>query len=420
MLTRRTASAPAGARRTPCSTPRAPETDRVRDRDARARAVRDDHQTAQPEQVPAAVRLRVEPPRTRRAPGRISSPPSFPRTDDSSSVRSASSRLRIVPSIVFSATLPVKPSVTTTSASPSSSRLLSMFPAKRSRARAEELVRLERQLVALLVLLADRHQPDLRPLDAEDLLGEDRAHVRELEQVLGAGVRVRARVDEHARAALRRDDDGDPRPVHAGKPPDVQERRREHRARVPRGDDDVGVPVGDRPTARTSDESGFARTASTGWSSIAIALRRLDEWQAVRLEPGRAEEDRRDIRRTRPRPHRRRSRRERGLPLARRPRPGSCAGRLRRLDAERLDLPAPVRLAVRADAVRALRLPAVRADLHARRRDPVLRAALVAPRLRCLSLRDGHERLRSIARCARRLGCKTGAAVNRRGNHGTM
>ncbi len=151
-------------------------------------------------------------------------------------------------------------------------------------------------------------------------------------------------------------------------------------------------------TARTSDESVFARTASTGWSSIAI-----DSDVSTRGRPCGLEA----------RPGRRgsagcRGRGGRGAgddlvgraiaPESIDRNPDHGVRTLRRVDAERLDVPALVRLAVRADAMRSLRLPAGRADLHARDGDPVLRAALVAPRPRCLSLRDGHERLRSIAR----------------------
>jgi hypothetical protein len=70
---------------------------------------------------------------------------------------------------------------------------------------------------------------------------------------------------------------------------------------------------------------------------------------------------------------------------------------LRSLDPERLDVPALVRLAVRADVMGSLGLPAGRADLNARSLERVLSPALVAPRSRGSSLGDGHERLRSIA-----------------------
>ena len=68
--------------------------------------------------------------------------------------------------------------------------------------------------------------------------------------------------------------------------------------------------------------------------------------------------------------------------------------------AERLDVAALVRLAVRADAMRPLRLPAGRADVHARRLDAVLGAALVAAGLGGFLLRDGHASRGSIARAA--------------------
>ena len=64
---------------------------------------------------------------------------------------------------------------------------------------------------------------------------------------------------------------------------------------------------------------------------------------------------------------------------------------LRSLEAERLDFAALVRAAGRADAVRALRRPALRAHVDARRLDGVRGAALVATGLRGFPLRDGHE-----------------------------
>ena len=46
--------------------------------------------------------------------------------------------------------------------------------------------------VALAPLLADRQQSDTRFLDAQDALGVDGAHVRELVQVVAARIHVRA------------------------------------------------------------------------------------------------------------------------------------------------------------------------------------------------------------------------------------
>src|SRR3954452_13800138 len=66
--------------------------------------------------------------------------------------------------------------------------------------------------------------------------------------------------------------------------------------------------------------------------------------------------------------------------------------RLRSVDPERLDLAALIGAAGRAHAVRPLRLPAIRADVDARRADRVRCAALVAARLGGFPLRDCHDR----------------------------
>ena len=126
---------------------------------------------------------------------------------------------------------------------------------------------------------------------AEDLGREDRAHDRELEEVLGPGVGVRAGVDQQRRP--RRDGIGT---AIAGRRTPGSRRRcmrpgGEHRAGVPGRDDRVGAAR--RPTARTaltSEESGFARTASAGFSAISITVGRDDELEAAGVEPCRAEE----------------------------------------------------------------------------------------------------------------------------------
>ena len=85
-------------------------------------------------------------------------------------------------------------------------------------AAAQELVRLDRELVALGRLLADREQAHLRVIAIEQLLGEDRAHVAELEQVLRPGIGARPGVDEHGGAAAGGDDGSDRGPEDARKP----------------------------------------------------------------------------------------------------------------------------------------------------------------------------------------------------------
>src|SRR5689334_17840265 len=84
---------------------------------------------------------------------------------------------------------------------------------------------------------------------------------------------------------------------------------------------------------------------------------------------------------------------------ARSPPSASTATRVKALGggrAQRLDLAAGVRLAIRAHAMRLLRPSALRARVDARRLELVRRAALVAARLRRFLLGDGH-RAASIA-----------------------
>ena len=103
------------------------------------------------------------------------------------------------------------------------------------------------EAVPLLRLLSDGQERDLGILDAHDLVREDRAHVRELEEVLGPGVGVRACVDEDRRAADRRQRDRDRRAVHVGQPADLEQARGQRRPGVPRRDDSVGGSVADCP-----------------------------------------------------------------------------------------------------------------------------------------------------------------------------
>src|SRR5919109_4396207 len=85
--------------------------------------------------------------------------------------------------------------------------------AKAKAASGEKVMGLSDEAVSLLRLLSDLKERDHRLADADDLLREDRAHVRELEEVLGSRVGVRARVDQDARAAQGRQEDGDRGPV---------------------------------------------------------------------------------------------------------------------------------------------------------------------------------------------------------------
>ena len=186
---------------------------------------------------------------------------------------------------------PVKPSVTTTSAGPRRSSRLSRLPLKFSSLVAEERVRLERERIALLVLFADREQAHLRIRDVEQLAAEDRAHVRELEQVLGPGIGVRAGVEQHGRPLLGRDRDGDRRPHHAREPAQVQQPGGEHRTGVAGGDDRVGIAAGDRADRGDEARVGLRPDGLGRLLGHLDPLGRLDQRQALRVETRRAEED---------------------------------------------------------------------------------------------------------------------------------
>ena len=217
---------------------------------------------------------------------------------------------------------------------------------------AQQPVRLDRQLIALLVLLADREEPDLGPVDVEDLLAEDRAHVRELEEVLGPRVGVGAGVEEHARALTRRQGDGDRRPHHPRQTAKVQEACGQHGAGVARGDRRVGAPVGDG--ANAGDEARVRLGAHRLGRLVRHLdhLGRLDERQAASVETGGAEERHVDSVRCG---------RERtedhlvGRVVATESVDGDAGHGLRDVEAKRFDFTAPVGAAGRADAVRALR-----------------------------------------------------------------
>ena len=100
----------------------------------------------------------------------------------------------------------------------------------------------------------------------------------------GAAVGVRARIEEERDAPARRHRDGDRRPQDTGEPPQVQEAGGEHAPVLPADTTASASPSATARTALTSDESGFARTASAGFSAIPIAVGRRDELEAARVE----------------------------------------------------------------------------------------------------------------------------------------
>ena len=175
--------------------------DRLGDAAAREAPVRHDAEPAQAEQVGAARRLGVDlvaelaqrrAQQQRRRPSRAAR--TWPRRGSRRSI------VCETPSISFSATLPVKPSVTTTSAAPAVTSLPSTLPTN-SRCRAaasavaQQRVGLQDERRALRRLLAVGQQADARALDAEHRLRERRAHEGELDEVLGPHLGVGADVE---------------------------------------------------------------------------------------------------------------------------------------------------------------------------------------------------------------------------------
>ena len=248
------------------------------------------------------------------------------------------------------------------------------------------------ELVPLLGLLPDREERDRRPRQPDDLLREDGAHVRELHQVLGSGIRVGAGVDQDGRAAERRNGDGDGRTVDVGQPADLEEARGEHRARVAGADHRVGRPLVHGPAGQEERALPLLPYGVRGLLVHGHDLLGRDDLEAAgeRLEHlGATEEDRRDlVRGSGERPDDDFLRR----PIAAHGVDGDPDGlHLRGGRAERLDLAAPVGAAGRTDMVRPLRLMALRALDERRDRHLVRRPPLVAARLGGLSLRNGHR-----------------------------
>ena len=305
----------------------------------------------------------------------------------------------------FSATLPVKPSVTTTSAAPvDEHRALDVADEVEARpgALASALVRVDDDRRAARGLLAVGEQADARALDAEHAARERRAHEGELDEVLGPHLGVGADVEQRHRLAGHRQRQGERRAVDAAGALDVEQRRRPAPRRwSPPETSASASPLGDR--------AGGAHDRGLG-------LRRARPWRAPapwRSRPGR--------RRPR-RPRRGRRARSAGpksstrvavaaaasaapgatsagprsaplastatvtaqpWALARARDRGRARGRARRPRA-RVVCRTPGRRGGEARAV------ALRARVVGRRGDLVLRAALRRAGVRLLLLRDGH------------------------------
>ena len=147
---------------------------------------------------------------------------------------------------------------------------------------AQERAGLAHQRVALRVLLAVGEQPDARPRSTEDALDVGRAHDRELDELLGSAIDVRADVAEQAVAVQSRERRRDRRPLDAADAPEPEQGRDHHRARVAGRDEAAraaGADLGD-----PDDE----RRLRLGPDGLGRLIRHLDHVRRVDdLEAGR-------------------------------------------------------------------------------------------------------------------------------------
>ena len=183
--------------------------DRLGEAGPREAPVGNDPQAAQPQQVGAPVGFGVDllakAPERRGAAARRRASRAV---EDIAAARTAPSIVCETPSISFSAMLPVKPSVTITSATPLddvaaldvADELEGAGPAS-SRARAARREPPARALLPRVGLLAVRQQPDAGTLDSEHDPRQRGAHEGELHEVLAPGLGVGADVQQRHRPA---------------------------------------------------------------------------------------------------------------------------------------------------------------------------------------------------------------------------
>src|SRR3954470_17823297 len=166
------------------------EGDRVGNRRSRAGAVGDDYETSQPQQIGAAVGIRVEPLAQAARGG----------TDEEASEFPARARLDLLSELVEERLdrpfhelerHVAREAVADDHVGCVREQLAALDVADEvEMARLENRMRLADEAVPLLRLLADGEERDVRVSDAQDLLGEDGAHVPELDEGLRASPRI--------------------------------------------------------------------------------------------------------------------------------------------------------------------------------------------------------------------------------------
>ncbi len=357
----------------------------------------DHHQPAQTQQIGAADGLRVELSRSGASlradrAGR----PASRRCPSGSRRESRRPRSWPSPSSVFSATLPVKPSVTTTSTSPRARSSPSTLPAKSNGASASEASRscaATTSAVPLPGLLAHRQQPHARPRHPEHAAAEGRAHEGELDQLLGPHLDVGADVEQQRPAAGDRHQHGERRPVHAAHALARAAAPRPAPRRWSRRYERIGAPSATARAASTIEAPVFARTACAGSSLLEMPSGASATSIAGAGPPSAARSARRARRGcsvSRSAAARRAGHHLRDAPVGAEHVYCDCGDSGSRSDLRCDHLAAAVVAALRADPVRPPRRVALRALVDGRGVDRVLRAPLVGARVGLFLLWDGH------------------------------
>src|SRR5439155_18467645 len=148
----------------------------------------------------------------------------------------------------------------------------------------DKLVRLESELISLLGFLADRQQPNRRIAYVEDLFRETHALVGELQEIVGPGVGVGARVEQNRRSAARGNRHGDRGAAYARDSAQLEQASSQHRPGVARRDDGVSLAFGDGPAG---DDEGAVWLGADGFGRYFVHrdhVGRLEQGEPVRVE----------------------------------------------------------------------------------------------------------------------------------------
>ena len=192
-----------------------------------------------------------------------------------------------MPSITFSATLPVKPSATITSAAPLPTAKPSRLPTKFSAPRAvgEGGVGGHDLLGPLARLLAVGEQRHARARDPHRDLHEGGAHVRELHEVLGPDLDVGARVEQQEGRAGNRHQHGERRAVDAAPALDPEQRGGQRGAGGPACHERVRAAVGDRRDGLDDRGLRVGAHGARGILGLGDRVRGVDDLDALARLP---------------------------------------------------------------------------------------------------------------------------------------